>query len=215
MDNTDEAMAHAAFDWMSKYPLLLSWLPALSIQRRLINCMLSPALGRDPTDIDMMVLSPAGQLRCVEFKRKYPASGSQSFGLDLHPHVNTVRMMDSIGIAPLHILLVAPRWQKNESPLYWLDNHSLNTGWTWLAAGLGGEDAFSGPPLRTHGWDSGQRNASRQQFSISWSKIRRLHEGLNLGDEGSRKMLEFLTAGDLPAAPPVTFQYLSDRRLDR
>ncbi|SDY19166.1 hypothetical protein SAMN05518669_11021 [Variovorax sp. YR634] len=215
MDHMDTAMAYTAFDWMSKYPLLLSWLPALSIQRRLMNCILSPALGRDPTDIDMMVLSPAGQLRCVEFKRKYPASGSQSFGLDLHPHVNTVRMMDSMGIAPLHILLVAPRWQKNESPLHWLDDRALNTSWTWLAASLGGEDAFLGPPLKTHGWDSGQRNASRQQFSISWSKIRRLHEGLKLGDEGGRRMVEFLTAGDLPAAPPATFHYLSARRLDR
>jgi len=214
MDNTDIEMAYAAFEWTGKYRQFLSWLPALSIQRRLMNCVLSPALGRDPTDIDMIALSPAGQLRCVEFKRKYPAAGSKSFGLDLHPHVNTVHAMSSMSIDPLHILLVAPRWRKEESPLSWLDDRTLDTNWTWLAANLGGEDAFSGSPLETHGWDSGQRNAIRQQSSISWSRIRRLQEGLKLDDEGCRKMVEFLTAGDLPAVPPATFQYLSARRLD-
>lgn len=212
MQNQDPASAELALKWLGK-PILRHELPALSLQRRFMNCYLGSLLGRDGTDLDMMALTPEGQLRYVEFKRKYPATGKQKFfGLDKWPHRNTIDILATIGVSSLHIILVGPKWNKGISPIEWLNNSSLNQYWTWLAINLDG-DAFDRiASLHTSGPDSGQRAASRDQEAIKWDRIQLLHEGITLGEAGGKRMVEFLISGKLGNQPLISFEELLKRQ---
>jgi hypothetical protein len=211
MDNIDPASASTAFDWLRKSDLHQE-LVGLSIQRRFMNCVLGPGLGMDGTDLDAVVLTPSGDVRCVEFKRKYPAMGAnKSFGLDKRPHVATVETMGQMNINTLHIILVGPKWDKVESPVTWLNDSRLDPYWTWLAADLNG-DAFERASLRTVGSDSGHRVGERTQSSIKWEKIRLLNEGLSLSEAGRAQLVELLLHGTMHNAPSMDYVSLFNRR---
>lgn len=211
MTNAVPLNKFVAFDWLQK-PRLRHELQALSIQRRFMNCLLGPHLGRDGTDLDAMVKTPDGKLRCVEFKRKYPAMGEHKFfGLDVWPHVNTVRTLASIGIESLHVILVGPIWEKRQSPVGWLNDRSLDPHWTWLAASLD-DQAFETQVLHTSGTDSGHRVAERDQRSIKWDRIRVLNAGLSFGQSGVDAFRRHLEDAPSAEGSCASYQGLYDRR---
>jgi hypothetical protein len=211
MKNVDPASASAAFEWLRK-PRLRAELASLSIQRRFMNCILGPGLGKDGTDLDAVVLTPSGEVRCLEFKRKYPAMGANKyFGLDDRPHVATIATMGQMDISTVHIILVGPIWDKRGSPIEWLNDTRLDPYWTWLAANLD-DDSFEPALLNTAGSDSGHRAGERTQSSIKWEKIRLLNEGLTLGEAGRTRLVELLVDGKVQDAVEVDYVSLFGRR---
>lgn len=212
MDNTSPQRAIAAFAWLTKEEFRHE-LRALSIQRRFMNCLLRPYLGRDGTDLDAVVLTEDGQLCTIEFKRKYPSVRRQVFGLDEFPHVRTVRTMDRLGIRNLHIMLVSPVWNKNESPVAWLSEKTHYPNWTWLAACLKGEDFPEDVHcLHTSGEDSGQRKGERDQASIKWEKIYLLNEGIRLSRKASADLVKLMTHGIISDAVRISYNDLFSRK---
>lgn len=206
--NIDEAI-----EWLSQGERK-SALNALSIQRRFVNCVIGPMLGRDVTDIDAIVLSPDGGLVYIEFKRKYPAFNSRSFGLDMTPHISLMNVMSNIRIRFLHMILVPPLWEKEGSPVKWMANAELEPKWIWLVGYLG-KDSISGRKLTTTGADSGQRNAVREQMEIDWKFLKILHGSLKLGDAGKEKLKSLLITGQVSDLPPASFEFLDNSRVRR
>lgn len=186
-------------------------LPGLSAQRILMNCVLGPMLGRDGTDLDVMILTPEGKLRYLEFKRKFPAVGSRCFGIDVWPHYNTMLTMADMDVSCLHVILVSPIWLKGVSSVAWLDDSRLDTHWTWVVANLDGE-AYADAQLHTSGDDSGHRKANRDQKSIKWERTRLLHEGLKLDGPAAGRLTEFLISGKLWHMSPASYEVLKARQ---
>ena len=212
MSNAAPSNMLAAFDRL-QMPRLRHELTGLSIQRRFMNCLLGPHLGRDGTDLDAVAMGPDGRLRCIEFKRKYPARGKEKFfGLDVWPHVNTIETLASVGIESLHVILVGPIWEKRQSPVEWLNDRSLDPHWTWLAANLD-EQAFETAVLHTSGTDSGHRPQERDQRSISWQRIRVLNAGLTFEPSGREALLGYLEGSPAASGQGISYQDLYDRRV--
>lgn len=164
---------------------------SLSSQRRLINCILAPALGGQVVDLDAVILTPENSIRIIEFKRKYPARGMRAFGLDLNPHISLLRYLSTYSIAVKHIVLVPPVWDKHESPLELLERDELRKHWCWLVADL--DDLAIGViKVSTSGQDSGQSGEERTQHNLQWDAIHMLHEGLKLSNEAYSDLFEFL-----------------------
>lgn len=209
MLNVDPGSAELAFKWL-RHDAFAKELPALSIQRRFMNCILGPALGRDGTDLDALTLY-GNKLRCIEFKRKYPAGGKNKFfGIDQFPHVKTIQTLEEMGVSSLHMLLVGPKWDKSESPVDWLNRRELDSAWTWLAADLDSQ-AFENIALHTKGSDSGQRPGNRTQESIRWDRITLLNEGLKFNTAGAERLVQLLGGGNLTDGA-MTYESLFDRR---
>lgn len=184
---------------------------SLSLKRRLVNGVISARLGRDPRDLDALVLSPGGQLTCIELKRKYPAQGKNKyFGIDERPHVETMHALARIDVRTLHILLVAPRWTDTESPVRWLDDMDLRKKWVWLAAWLSSDAFVRGVSLSTSGQESGQRAFTRIQSAIDWSFIYELNEGLRITDEGKTALASLLRWRE-PQLPVASYESLKRR----
>ena len=189
-------------------------LPALSAQRVLMNCVLGPLLGRDGTDLDAMILTPDGELRYLEFKRKFPAAGGRCFGIDIWPHHKTILTMAELKVSCLHIILVNPVWEKGKSPIAWLDDRRLDPHWTWVVANLNG-DAFMTTQLHTSGTDSGHRSAERTQKSIRWERTRLLQNELRLDGPARCRLSEFLISEEITGALPASFEALKAKRAVR
>ncbi len=86
-----------ASTWMKK-DFFGKHIKNISIQRRLVNCFLVPALGSQIVDLDAVILTPNGKVSCLEFKRKYPAIRMKVFGLDSHPHIKLIKHLDNYSI---------------------------------------------------------------------------------------------------------------------
>ncbi|SKB71745.1 hypothetical protein [Luteibacter sp. 22Crub2.1] len=184
---------------------------SLSLKRRLVNGIISTHLGRDPSDLDALVLSPDGQLTCVELKRKYPARGKYKyFGVDERPHVETMHALARLNVRTLHVILVAPRWVDAESPVRWLDDVALRENWVWLAVWLSPRVFVEGVNLSTRGEKSGQRAFYRTQSAIDWSFIYEVNNGLRINEEGKRALACLLHWGHL-SLEPTTYESLERR----
>jgi hypothetical protein len=174
----------------------------LSRQRRLLNCVLAPALGGQVVDLDAVILTPENSIRIIEFKRKYPSRGMRAFGLDLHPHIILLRYLSIFSIAIKHIVLVPPVWDKHKSPLKLLEHEDLKQNWCWLIADL--DDLAIGIiKASTSGQDSGHSGEKRTQHNLQWGALHMLHEGLKLSSEAYSDLFEFL-AFDRPLMLPKT-----------
>ncbi|WP_265210837.1 hypothetical protein [Herbaspirillum lusitanum] len=212
MDNIDGDASALAIQRLRERRIA-STLPALSVQRRFMNCMLRRYLGREGTDLDAVVLAPDGELRYIEFKRKFPAPRAKIFGLDEYPHVKTMRTLASLGIGMLHLILVNPIWDKSKPPLGMIVPE-LEDKWAWLIANLNG-DAFTGESLQTVGKDSGQRNGNRTQMQIRWDCMHLLHSGLALGNAGREKLADAISTGSLLKLPRINYAGLCNVTIER
>lgn len=182
----------------------------ISISRRLINSVISPCLHADPSDIDALVLSPDGHLSCVEFKRKYPGRESMHFGIDEVPHVATMRLFAAMGVRTLHVILVAPRWEKDESAVSWLVSETMRDRWTWIAGWLDENAIVSLVKMQTSGDDSGNRAFDRSQLGIDWGRLWELNLGLKLSEVAKQNLAQLLHWQD-PVLPSISFDTLEQR----
>lgn len=195
-------------------PTLQPELSFISIQRRLINCIMAPILARQPADLDALILAPDGKLSYFEFKRKYPAQTHQYFGLDEAPHATLLRMLNSFNIGMLHLILATPYRNKEKSPVSMLHESIKDptkaSKWLWLCAELNTKN-FSTPTMQTSGRDSGHHSKNRKQHIIPWTLFHLLHDNLKLGKTGEQALLNFLQHGMPSPVTPVCFQDLEDR----
>lgn len=195
-------------------PNLRPELSTISIQRRLINCIISPILGCQPADLDALVLSPNGKLSYLEFKRKYPAPGDQYFGLDEAPHATLLRTFNSFNIGMLHLILATPYRDKDSSPIKTLKESNKDpkkaSKWVWLCAVLNSQN-FSIPTMKTTGKNSGFLKTKRKQHIIPWELFHLLHDNLKLGGAGEKALLSFLEHGMPSVVTPVRYKDLNER----
>ncbi len=213
--NTEEkhfsdARFKIAMTWMEK-KFFECELKNLSIHRRLINCFLVPALGRQIVDLDAIILTPDNSIDCLEFKRKYPAMGTKSFGLDAHPHIKLIKHLDQYSINLRHIILVSPDWNKDTSPLEMLEDEKVKAQWHWLVANLT-PDAIGTITMNTNGKDSGHSGEKRTQHNIKWSTIHILQKGIKFTLTGKTKLFDFLESGKTSGLPEASYEYLNSQR---
>lgn len=137
----------------------------LCAQRLLVNCHLWPWYRKQPMDIDSIIMSDDG-LRFVEFKRKYP-SRRGTFGIDRHPHGMFIDWLNERGHPLLHVLLIDPLWDKNESPLHLLEKDSPTSEHAlWLGIELRVDVFRQEGGLQTQGSDSGMFGGERDQREL-------------------------------------------------
>ncbi|WP_212786309.1 hypothetical protein [Ferrigenium kumadai] len=182
----------------------------LSIRRRFMNCLI-PGFGWSPIDLDVVHLAEDGQIRYIEFKRKYPAAGQEKFGLD-EAHVSVMNLMKDVGVASLHILLVSPVWTANADPVLWyLDVPNFEHKWAWVAATL--DEKFIGhdTSMQTEGGDSGHHGGARVQHAIEWDGCRLLSQGLGMSESALISLRDFLASASMEKLPKIGYDGL--RRL--
>ncbi|WP_284358294.1 hypothetical protein, partial [Pseudomonas syringae] len=172
-DHFNDDRFKKAIKWMKK-DFFGKHIKNISIQRRLINCFLVPALGSQIVDLDAVILTPNGKVSCLEFKRKYPAIRMKVFGLDSHPHIKLINHLGNYSIGISHIILVPPDWDKNTSPLDMLKDTTGKELWHWLAVDLNRRrQKLSATPDQSgtvnlcHIMNSALKNASRSSLASS------------------------------------------------
>jgi hypothetical protein len=207
----DEKRYRIASYWMRKNEFSEE-IKKTSLHRRLINCIIVPALGRQIVDLDAVILTQNNSLQCLEFKRKYPSKNKKTFGLDTHPHIELIKTLSLFSIGMRHLILVSPNWDKDYSPLTMLEDNGSHKHWRWLAANLD-SSSIGATQMKTDGKDSGHSGETRTQYNIKWEYLHVLHEGLRLGTEGKEKLLEFLASGNLSTLPTATFASLQQVRI--
>lgn len=157
-----------------------SELENLGASRNLINCFLTPWYNLQPMDIDAAVETDDG-LRFVEFKRKYPARKG-TFGIDEDPHGMLIDWLYRHDMPLLHVLLVDPLWDKDESPLHLLrDESSTSPLACWLGLQFDPGTFVKGGGFQTYGSDSGMTGGQRSQREIERDQTVFLGEGLSGG----------------------------------
>jgi hypothetical protein len=145
--------------------LTYSELESLSLSRTLVNCYLYPWYGKQPMDIDAVIVTQQG-FRFVEFKRKYPAADG-SFGIDEDPHGKLADWLEKRGRSLLHIILVDPLWNKDISPTHLLSVDSKTAEHiVWLGIELV-KTVFTTGMYFTYGADSGMTGGNRSQRRIN------------------------------------------------
>lgn len=137
----------------------------LGLSRLLINCHLYPWFGQQPVDIDACIAIDAG-VRFIEFKRKYPAKDGR-FGLDEAPHGAFVDWLSEREMTLLHVILVDPLWNKNESPTHLFDVlHKTAARAAWPGVELDRSVFYSDDSYETRGGDSGMSGGRRTRRRI-------------------------------------------------
>ncbi|KWS71414.1 hypothetical protein AL052_20090 [Pseudomonas amygdali pv. eriobotryae] len=199
-----------ASTWMKK-DFFGKHIKNISIQRRLVNCFLVPALGSQIVDLDAVILTPDGKVSCLEFKRKYPAIRMKVFGLDSHPHIKLIKHLDNYSIGIRHIILVPPDWDKNTSPLDMLKDTMGRELWHWLAVDLN-LSCIGTIKMNTYGTDSGQSGEKRTQYNIEWCAVYLINEGIKLNKDGEMRLLNFLASGETKNLSNIDYKYLYDKR---
>ena len=157
---------------------------ALVLSRLLINCFIVPYIGRQPLDLDAVVLNESDSLRFIEFKRKYPSS-AMLFGLDAG-HEALARWLSATGHRLTNVILVDPCRIKNSSPLHLLDVEGTRRHVLWVAADVD-PSLFSSVKLETSGADSGMFPTRREQSALGVSHYFLLGQGF--GPEELRNFL--------------------------
>jgi hypothetical protein len=197
---TDKNHYNIAVDWLTKKTKQENYFKEeiikISLQRRFINCLLSPILGGDPADLDAITLSNNTNIKYLEIKRKYPAYKFKHFGIDETPHIKIMNYLAKHQVGMSHIILVPPCWEKESSPIRTLNNGLFKKHWTWLGANLD-NNAITNLKMHTYGSNSGQRDMDRDQYAIDWKVIFNLNNGLPLDKQAEQRIACFLK-GALP-----------------
>ena len=169
----------------------------LAQQRVLINNFIKRWSGRQPIDIDAVILNKSGLIKVVEFKRKYP-SRDMLLSLDTS-HVESAQWFSDNGLCLTYVVLIDPRRKKNESALELIKSSNRKRA-IWGAVDIKYK-LFSGQ-LKTAGKDSGMRGAGRVQWGIH------IREFSMIGRKFTPKGLKPFIDGDR-SMPVITELYLS------
>ncbi len=172
----------------------------LAFSRILINCYISPLLRVQPNDIDAVVLNDRGNLRFIEFKRKYPARQGY-FGLDAG-HVSLMKWLFERGSDLSYLRLVDPCWNDEISPLHLI--RSLTTPFArWVGAHVTPVMVSEGE-LQTSGSKSGMRGQIRKQAAFPVELFRMVGTGIS-----GRSLKAFVNEEELP---PTSMEELVELR---
>lgn len=173
-------------------------LESLSLSRILINCYLFPWYGRQPMDTDAAVATEK-DWSFVEFKRKYPAVDG-SFGIDMEPHGILADWLEEHERSLLHVILVDPLWNKNESPVHLLTPDSVTAQHAvWLGVELK-KGSYGSGQYTTTGADSGMSGGTRTQRKLSGNALKMLGTGMR-----PDRICSFLLNPDsIPSSDPLT-----------
>lgn len=136
----------------------------LAIERLMVNCVFGRWVWA-LVDLDFCYLH--GDLpRAVEFKRKYP-SAAGTFGVDQHPHMALINLLERAGSPLLHVILCDPMGSDQYSPLHLLRASSETVRHaTWLGTQLDSTSPWAPQRLATSGSKSGMYGGDREQPAL-------------------------------------------------